>query len=99
MTKLNGRQIYETTDPTGATALPPVQLPEMAISASQPDDVVAVDAETARERDGSTQDDASRWAYYPGDDASSNLPAIFYVYDARQIPANTDGSGNTPNLW
>ncbi|MFA9462297.1 prepilin-type N-terminal cleavage/methylation domain-containing protein [Thiohalorhabdus methylotrophus] len=97
--KLDGLRIYQSSASGGATQLPPVQLPDMANAGSRPDELVVRSANDARQRVGQTGGNASRWAYYPGDNANSNLEAVFYVLDGRGIRANQDGDGQTPNLW
>jgi prepilin-type N-terminal cleavage/methylation domain-containing protein len=97
--KVDRLRIVRSTDPSGATELPPVQLPDMANAGSQPDEVIPVTSGQAYDRDGRTGPDASVWGYYPGDDLDSNLEATFYCLDARQLQSNEDASGNTPNQW
>ena len=100
--KVDGLQIYQTSERGGANRLPDLRLPNMNNGSTQPDAVVAKDADEARDRSGGTGSNASRWAYYSAfdeDGSVSNLEATFYIHDARDLDANLDGDGQTPNQW
>lgn len=83
-------------------ALPPCRLPDMPPGmAANPSGVTArtaADVLTAVRK----ANEATCWAYYPGNERDANgraVPAVFYVNDDRPLTDNVDSGDRRPSQW